>query len=189
MLVPKPDGTQRFCIDYRKLNKLKLRDTYPLTRIDECLDSLGYAKFFTTLDCNNGYWKIPILPRDQDKTTFTCHSGTFRFNRMPFGLMNAPETFQRALDIILSKYRWRTCLVYLDDVIVFSKDVDAHLTHINEGLAALSSAGFSLKLPKCRFLTDKVQYLGHVIRPNLLEVARKNVASIAEAKPPKKKQN
>ena len=76
---------------------------------------------FTTLDCNSGYWQVPVAPENEDKTTFTTHCGTFRYTRMPFGLKNAPATFQRALDIILSGARWQICLVYLDDVIVFPK--------------------------------------------------------------------
>ena len=87
--------------------------------MDECIDSLGDAVIFTTLDCNSGYWQIPVHPDDRDKTTFTSHYGIYRFLRLPFGLRNAPATFQRAIDIILSGFKWKTCLVYLDDVIVF----------------------------------------------------------------------
>ena len=111
VLIPKPDGSLRFCVDYRRLNAMTVRDTYPIPRMDECLDSLGEANVFTTLDCNSGYWQIPVAEEDRPKTTFTCHAGTYQFNRMPFGLMNAPATFERMLDILLSGYRWKSCLI------------------------------------------------------------------------------
>jgi Reverse transcriptase (RNA-dependent DNA polymerase) len=137
VLVPKPDGSLRFCVDYRLVNAITVPNTYPLPRMDECIDSLGDAVVFTTLDCNSGYWQIPVHPEDLDKTTFTSHYGIYRFLRLPFGLRNAPATFQRAIDIILSGVKWKTCLVYLDDVIVFSSSRQAHLQHVNEALTLL----------------------------------------------------
>ncbi len=127
VLVPKSDGSLRFCVEYRKLNAPTARDSYPLLRMYECIDSLGDATVFTTLDCNSGYWQIPVATQDQDKTTFTSHFATYRFKRMPFGLKNAPATFQRAIDIILAGVKWQHCLVYLDDVIAFSKSMESHL--------------------------------------------------------------
>ena len=115
VLVPKKDGSLRFCVDYRRLNAKTIPDAYPLPRIDDCLDSLGDAEIFTTLDCNAGYWQVPEALEDREKTTFTAYLGTFRYIRMPFGLRNALATFQRALDIILSGVRWQSCLIYIDD--------------------------------------------------------------------------
>jgi hypothetical protein len=102
VLVPKPDGSLRFCVYYRRLNAITVPDTYKLPRMDECIDSLGEAVVFTTLDCNSGYWQIPVEPADREKTAFTSHLGIYQFRRLPFGLRNAPGTFQRAIDIILS---------------------------------------------------------------------------------------
>ena len=106
--------------------------------------------------------------------------GTFRHLRMPFGLRNAPATFQRALDIILSGVRWQTCLIYLDDVIIFSKDITSHLAHVDEILTLLGQAGITLKLKKCEFFQPRVDYLGHVITPGKLAVALDNTKAFAD---------
>jgi Reverse transcriptase (RNA-dependent DNA polymerase) len=126
---------------------------------------------FTTLECNSGYWQIPVDPVDHEKTAFTSHLGVKQFRRLPFGIRNAPGTFQRAIDIILSGIKWKTCLVCLDDVIIFSSSRDKHLKHVNEALKLLGKAGLSLKLIKCHFFKEAVDYLGHVIRPGKLAVA------------------
>jgi transposase InsO family protein len=185
VLVPKPDGSLRFCVDYRRLNAITVPDTYPLPRMDECIDSLGEAVVFTTLDCNSGYWQIPVDPADREKTAFTSHFGVYQFRRLPFGLRNAPGTFQRAIDIILSGIKWKTCLVYLDDVIIFSSSRKMHLQHVNEALNLLGGAGLSLKLSKCHFFQEAVDYLGHVIRPGKLSVAEKNTAALRNAPLPR----
>ena len=117
VLAPKPGGKWRFCVDYRKLNEMTKREVYPLPRLEDCIDSLGKAKWFSTLDANCGYWQIEMDERDKPKTAFTAHCGTYRYVRMPFGLKNAPATFQRALDLILAGFRWKSCIVYIDDVL------------------------------------------------------------------------
>jgi Reverse transcriptase (RNA-dependent DNA polymerase) len=114
VLIPKPDGSVRFCVDYRRLNSVTSKDSYALPRIDDSIDSLGGAQYFTTLDANSGYWQIVVSPEDQDKTTFTTHRGLYRFKRLPFGLVSAPATFQRAIDVILSSVRFQCALTYLD---------------------------------------------------------------------------
>jgi len=118
--VPKKDGLARFCVDYRRLNAVTKKDSYPIPRMEDCIDSLGDARVFATFDCNAGYGQIPMVPDDIDKTAFSCHTGTYEYLKFAFGLTNSPATFQRALDIILSGMTWKSCLVYLDDVIFFS---------------------------------------------------------------------
>ena len=100
LFAPKKDGRLRFCIDYRRLNEITVKDSYPIPRMDECIDSLGDAAVFTSLDAYSGYWQVAIKPEDRKKYAFICHSGHFQYVRMPFGLTNAPATFQRALDMI-----------------------------------------------------------------------------------------
>jgi len=96
-----------------------VRDVYPLPHMDDCIDFLGGAKVFSTLDCNSGYWQIPVADEDRDKTAFVCHEGAYRYIRLPFGLSKALANFQRAIYMILGGVKWKRCLVYLDDIIVF----------------------------------------------------------------------
>jgi len=185
VVVPKPGGHFRFCVDYQRLNESTVKDVYPIPRMDVFLDSLGDATVFSTLDCNAGYWQIPVAADDRDKMTFTSHMGFFRFLLLPFGLLNAPASLQRALEIILSGIRWQTCLVYLDDVIVFSRTVDAHIQHLREVLLLLEKAGVSREPSKCHLFQQEVEYLGHVVRPGQLLVNQKNIKSLTQALPPR----
>ena len=152
VFVPKPDGSLRFCVDYRRLNALTIRDSYPIPRMDECIDSLGEAVIFSTLDCNSGYWQIPVAQEDKDKTAFISHYGLYRWLRMPFGLKNAPGTFQRAADIILASVKWQFALVYLDDIIVYSKSIEEHLDHLASVLKLLQRAGLNTQAAEVSFL-------------------------------------
>ena len=163
VLVGKKDGTIRFCIDYRKLNKVTKKDTYPLPRIDETLEILGKAKFASTLDLFSGYWQIPLAPEDKEKTAFVCHEGLFQFNVMPFGLTNAPATFQRAMELVLSGLQHEACLVYIDDVIVFGETFEQHQSNLKKVFERLRKANLKLKGKKCSFLQKEVPYLGHII--------------------------
>jgi len=156
LLVPKPDGTMRFCVNYRRLNEVTVRDVYPLPLMDDCINFLGNAKVISTLDCNSGYWQIPVADEDRDKTTFVCHDGAYRYVRLPFGLSNAPATFQRAIDMILGALKWKSRLVYLDDIIVFSQSAGEHVQHLREVFMALRGAGVSLKAKKCHLFQEEV---------------------------------
>jgi len=137
VIVRKKDGNPRLSVDYRKLNAVTIRGSYPIPRMDDSIDSLGNARVFTTLDCNSSYWHIPVAPKDKDKTAFATHTGSWKFMRMPFGLNIAPASFQRALDILLAAVKWKFCLVYLDDVIIFSKTEEEHITHVEKVLQML----------------------------------------------------
>lgn len=160
VFAPKKDEKLRFCVDYRKVNAMTVRDTYPLPRMDECIDSLGGATIFSTVDCNNGYWQTKIPEADRNTTTFSSHHGLFLFIRMPFELKNAPASFQRAVDIIMSRVKRQSALVYLDDIIVYSKSVTKHLVHVRTMLTLLRNAGVALNLSKCFFLTIRCHTWG-----------------------------
>ena len=121
VLVRKKDGTYRCCIDYRKLNDVTVKDRYPLPRIDQSLEATKEARFLSTIDMKQSYHQVPVRPEDKDKTSFICPRGQFRHIMMPFGLCNAVATFQRLMDVVLSGLHLDVCLVYLDDIVVYSK--------------------------------------------------------------------
>lgn len=132
VLVPKKDGTYRFCVDFRRLNAVTKKDVYPLARIDDILDTLGESKFFSSLDLASGYWQVELDPESRQKSAFTTYCGLFEFVRMPFGLCNVPAMFQRLMQKVLAELEWRTCFVYLDDILVASRSFDEHLQHLHE---------------------------------------------------------
>jgi len=181
VLILMPEGSPRFCIDYQQLNKRTVRDSYPLPRMDDCLDSLGDAQFFYTVECTAGYWQIPPADEDKLKTAFTCHCGAYQCTRLLFGLCNAPATFQRAIDMILSGVKWQNALVYLDDLIIFSADAESHLSHLDTVLTLLGKHGVTLNAQKCHLFTNEVEYLGHGVRPGRLSVNVKNLKAIKKA--------
>jgi len=178
VMVPQHDGSVRFCMDYRKLNLMAVKDAYPIPRMDECIDSLRDARVFSTLDCNAGYWQIPVAEKNRHLTASTCHSGAWKCVRLPFGVCNAHATFQRSMDMILAGVKWQICLVYLDDAIVFSRSPEEHLQHLDEVLTRLGKAGVTLKAAKCHLFPEEVEYLGHVIRPGRVHVLEKNLRAL-----------
>ena len=163
MIVPKKDGTSRFCVDFRRVNAVTKKDVYPLPRIDDILDTLGGSKYFSTLDLSSGYWQIELDPATRDRSAFTSHCGLYEFTRMPFGLCNAPATFQRLMQVVLSGLEGKVCFVYIDDILVCSKTFEEHIDHLKQVLHRLRKAGLTLKPRKCCFLKKEVNYLGHVI--------------------------
>lgn len=163
VLVTKKDGSLRLCVDYRQLNSKTRRDAYPLPRIDESLDALSGARWFSTLDLASGYNQVPVAEGDKAKTAFCTPFGLFEFNRMPFGLCNAPGTFQRLMERIFGDQRYQSVLLYLDDVVVFSATVEEHLKRLEGVFERLQKQNLKVKLSKCQFFQPQVSYLGHVV--------------------------
>ncbi len=164
VLVRKKDGGLRFCIDYRKLNNRTVKDAHSLPRIEESLDALAGARWFSSADLKAGYWQIGVKEADKPKTAFTVGPlGFWEFNRMPFGLTNAPATFQRLMESCMGDLHLTQCLLYLDDIIVFSSTFQEHVCRLENILERLSEHGLKLKPTKCCFFRKSVRYLGHVI--------------------------
>ena len=152
VLVPKKDGSLHFCVDFRRLNSLTRKDVYPLPRVEDILDTLGEAKYFTSLDLASGYWQVELDEDARAKSAFTTHHGLFEFVRMPFGLCNEPATFQRLMQAVLSGLEWHSCSAYLDDILIASRTIDDHLRHLREVFGRLREAGLRLKPKKCQFV-------------------------------------
>ena len=184
VLVRKKDGSIRFCIDYRKVNQVTRRDSYPLPRVDDILDSLSGAQWFTTLDLASGYWQVMVDPKDREKTAFTTNHGLYQFRVMPFGLTNAPSTFQRLMELVLAGLRWETCLAYLDDVIVFGRTFDEHLQRLSQVLSRFRQANLKVNLTKCQFFKKSVSFLGHVISHKGIETDPKKTEAVRSWPPP-----
>ncbi|UYV66855.1 hypothetical protein LAZ67_4003110 [Cordylochernes scorpioides] len=163
ILVKKKNGTFRFCVDYRNLNSVTVEYQYPLPRIDDCFDSLHGARYFTSLDLCSGYWQVEVEEQDREKTAFITPDGHYQFNVLPFGLCNGPATFERLMDTVLRTHKWKICLCYLDDVIIFSEDLHSHLNRLKTILECLKTAGLTLNASKCRFAYTKLLILGHVV--------------------------
>ncbi|KFD60069.1 hypothetical protein M514_10279 [Trichuris suis] len=160
--VRKKDNSIRLCVDYRKLNEVTRKDAYPLPRIDETLDALAGARYFSTIDLLSGYWQVELTDRAK-KTAFITHDGLFHFNVMPFGLTGAPATFQRLMERVLAGLKWNSCVVYLDDIIVFSRSADEHIERLARVFQRLRAAGLKVNASKCRLFRKEVQFLGNVV--------------------------
>ena len=185
VLVAKKDGGVRPCVDYRRVNQLVKPDGFPLPRIQDCLDAVAGSSLFSTMDLTSGYFQIPVKREDIPKTAFVCKYGHFEMTRMPFGLNNAASTFQRTMELALQGLQWVTCLIYIDDVIVFGKDFDQHMQRLEEVLDRIKKAGLKLKASKSYLLQKEVIFLGHVVSGEGIKPSPTNVTKVVDWPTPK----
>ncbi|UYV66998.1 hypothetical protein LAZ67_4003622, partial [Cordylochernes scorpioides] len=185
VLVKKKDGTWRFCVDFRRLNHITKKDVYPLPRIDDVLDHLSSARYYSTMDLKTGYWQVEVDERDREKTAFVTPDGLYEFMVIPFGLCNAPATFERMMDNVLMGLKWNICLCYLDDIVVYSDTFEEHLERLSKVLSCLQQAGLTINQDKCLFGSTRIKILGHVVDKDGIQPDSEKVEAIKKFPVPK----
>ncbi|GLI71739.1 hypothetical protein VaNZ11_017045 [Volvox africanus] len=180
LFAQKKDGGLRMCIDYRALNKATVRNAYPLPRIDELLDRLHGAAVFSKIDLQSGYHQIRVAAQDIPKTAINTRYGHFEFTVMPFGLTNAPATFQRLMNDIFRPYLDTFVLIYLDDILIYSKTEDEHAQHLETVLQVLREHQLYAKASKCAFGTTKIDFLGHIVSKDSISADPRKVKAIQD---------
>lgn len=179
VLVKKKNGSIRPCVDYRQLNAVTRKDAYPLPRISECLDTLSNSAIFSTLDMLSGYNQVPICEEDIPKSAFVVRSGLYEYVTMPFGMSNSPATFQRIMELAMQGLTWTTCLVYLDDIIVFGSTFEEHTSRLLEVFSRIRNANLKLKPSKCKLFKSSVTFLGFFLSKDGIKPDPSNIEKIA----------
>ncbi|MGH0163547.1 UNVERIFIED_CONTAM: hypothetical protein FKN15_045983 [Acipenser sinensis] len=183
VMVPKPDGTVRFCIDFRRVNEVSKFDAYPMPRVDELLEKLGKSNYITTLDLTKGYWQVPLAPASKEKTAFVTPEGLYQFTVLPFGLHGAPATFQRLMNKLLRPHQ-QYAAAYLDDVVIFSVDWECHVKRLEAVLCSLREAGLKANAKKCAFALQEAKYLGFSLGRGLIKPQLNKIEAILACKAP-----
>lgn len=191
-IVPKKSDASgkrktRMVIDFRKVNSETKSDRFPIPVIETLLDHVGYSKYFTTLDLHSGFHQIPMDKNDIEKTAFSTSSGHYEFLRMPFGLKNAPASFQRMMILALGDLVNKICLVYIDDVVIFGRTLEEHLHNIKLVFEKLRKANLKIQLDKSEFLKEQTKYLGYIITPDGIKTDPSKVEAIRNLNIPKTK--
>ncbi|CAF4235885.1 unnamed protein product, partial [Rotaria sp. Silwood2] len=184
VLVKKKDKTMRFCIDYRRLNAITIKDAFPLPRIDEIFDQLSDATYYTKFDFKSGYFQVPLSKEDRPKTAFSTRDNHYQFTVLPQGISNGPATFQRVINHILGPTRWKYALAYIDDIIIYSKTFEEHILHLNEICTILKDARFRLNPEKCEIARIGTDYLGHNIKNGEIRPSLYNINGLLNTKLP-----
>lgn len=178
VVVKKKSGDVRLCIDYRKLNQRTIKDAYALPKLEDTFMALTGSKWFSVLDLKSGFYQIEVEEKDKAKTAFVCPLGFYEFNRMPQGVTNAPSTFQRIMEKCMADINLREVLVFIDDIIVFSKDLDEHEERLFRVLNRLKEYGLKLAPEKCIFAQSSVRYLGHIVSDKGVQTDPDKVAAV-----------
>ena len=181
VLVKKKDGSTRFCVDYRALNSVTIKDAFPIPKIAQTFDALRGAKFFSSMDLASGYWQVPIAEEDRHKTAFvTPDGGLYEYLKMPFGLPNAPGTFQRLMNELFRRHLWKWELIFLDDVLVYRENEEDHLQRLEMVFQTLRQANLKLKPKKCRLFQKQVVFLSHVISADGVSPDPEKVSTVSD---------
>jgi len=185
VLVRKKDGLWRMCIDYRALNKITIKNHYPLPRIDDLLDQLKEVVYFSKLYLHSGCHQVKVVEQDAWKTTFKTKQGLYEWLVMPFGLTNAPTTFMRIMNDVLRPFLDDFVILYLDEILIFSKTWEEHLKHVKQTLDVLKREKLYVKLSKCELGKTSLNYLGHIVGGGELKIDPSKVAVIVNWPKPK----
>ena len=180
LFAKKKDGHLRLCVDYRALNKNTIVDSYPLPRIDELLSRLQGARYFSRLDLRDGYFHVPVADQDVHKTAFSCRYGTYEYLVMPFGLMNAPSTFQRIMNQVFFDMLDRNVIVYLDDILIFTKTEQEHRKVLAEVFRRLAHYSLYVKEKKCALFLRQVEFLGHIVTEEGISVQSGKIDAVRD---------
>lgn len=178
VMVPKGEGKWRMCIDYRALNQITIRDRYSSPRIDEIYDAMANARVFSILDATSGYYQLALAEEDKEKSAFEYKGKLYEFNRLPFGLCNAPATFQRTMDLIFGGENRKFVIPYLDDIIIFSEDEASHKKHLDIVMGKIRAVGLALNKNKCKFFKSEVKILGNIVGGGCIRVDNERVEFI-----------
>ena len=180
LFVRKKGGALRFCVDYRALNKQTVKNRYAIPRAEELFDRLQGAAVFSKIDLESGYWQIRVAKDDEPKTAFRTRYGHYQFKVMPFGLTNAPATFQSAMNNIFRKYLDDFVVVFLDDILIFSKDATQHAKHLQIVLDILRQNNYFARLHKCYFAENAIEFLGHIISKNKIAMDPAKIQAVQD---------
>lgn len=184
VLAKKANGGWRFCVDYTRLNGMVVKDSYPLPNIEEMVDLLRDAKVMSVMDLSSGFWQVPVHESAKEKLAFTTHFGTYTFRGMPFGFVNAPGIFQRAIAETLDPLLFKCVMVYVDDIIIYSRSIDEHIGDLENVFKLLDQFGWKVNLAKCKFARVKVDYLGYAVGGGTIAPAERNLDKLRAMKRP-----
>jgi RNase H-like domain found in reverse transcriptase/Reverse transcriptase (RNA-dependent DNA polymerase)/Integrase core domain/Integrase zinc binding domain len=181
----KDSGEIRMCLDFRLLNADSIRPAFPIPNITEMMDSLWGSKYFSTIDLGNAYYQVELEESSREKTAFSTKYGQYCFNRMPFGIAAAPSTFQKLMTIVIGDMIWKECLVYLDDILIFSKTLEEHVNRVEKLFYKIANAGLKINPDKCKFLLPEVKFLGHIINAEGIRTDDSKIEAIKNFERPK----